>query len=83
MVNEDKLRIFMIAYEPHLTQTVLRYPEEYPWSVADVRIVVARMRKAIETGTFNKDGYAFRATCEELGIPWTYEAISKYLERKA
>ena len=82
-VNPEKLTLFILAYEPNLTRAVQKYPKEYPWPVANVPAVVGKMAVAVQQGTFNKDGYAMKWTCKELGIPYTYKGISEFLEREA
>lgn len=86
---------FKAAYVAALTEAVEKYPEEYPWYHADTVIVGnagnttfvkqsieqvgARMLDAMDRGSYNKDGRAFKAACKALGIPHTYKAINAVL----
>ena len=74
-----KLERFMEIYERHLRAAVVNHPDEYPWPPENVPTVAARMRIAIWARTYNKDGRAFKATCKELAIPWTYAGINGFV----
>ena len=41
--------------------------------------VAEKMLHALTRKSANKDGYAFKKTCKELGIKHTYTEIYKYL----
>ena len=82
-VSASKRALFVHAYARNLRRAVEKYPLEYTWDIKHLPAVVNRMDVAIALGTFNKDGYAMKWTCKELGIPHTYKAISAYLEREA
>jgi hypothetical protein len=74
------MALFMGRYARNLERAVLAHPDEYYYPVADVPVVVERMRAALVAGTFNKDGYAFQWTCRDLRIKHTYKAILAYIE---
>jgi hypothetical protein len=75
------LNRFMEVYERRLTEAVQKHPEEYFYKVEQVPAVVAKMRAAVVAGSFNKAGYAFRNTCKELGIAYTYTAIKTFISQ--
>jgi hypothetical protein len=77
MANKDR---FAAAYERNLRKAVIEHPDEYSWPVENVAAVAAKMMAALERGSANKDGRAFRATCKELGIAYTYKAIQRFLQ---
>lgn len=81
-INPKRLDEFMAIYEPALREAVLSRPAEYFWPVENVPVVAAKMRAAIERGSANKDGAAFKATCKALSIKHTYAAIYEFLGRK-
>ena len=77
-MNTDKFTLFFVTYSECLREQMALHPEQYDRRVtADA--ILARMRAAIEQGSFNKDSDSFRATCKRLGIPHTYKAISAFL----
>jgi hypothetical protein len=71
---------FYASYLRNLTKAVSERPDVYTWPVSELDTVFARMIVAIERGSYNKDGLAFKFTCKELGITHTYKAINAYLE---
>ena len=79
IINPARMDAFMAVYEPALRDAVIKHPDEYRWPVEDVPVVAGKMRAAIERGSANKDGPAFRAACKALGIKHTYTAIYEYL----
>jgi hypothetical protein len=79
MVNPARMQRFLELYEENLRAAILKYPDEYRYPVERVPKVVAAMGKAMETRSYNKDGFGFRWTCRELGLPYTYTAINAYL----
>ena len=80
-MNDTNFENFMKVYAKHLGDARREYPTHYVWPEEMFSTVVERMKNAIYAGTFNKDGWAFKRTCKELGIKYTYSAISAYLER--
>lgn len=81
MSTEAKTNIqtFTDVYTKHLTAQVTKNPSDYGYSVYYVPTVVARMVPGLKNGGANKEGAAIRATCKELGIPYTYAGIKAYL----
>lgn len=79
-MNQAKLDQFMAVYTPALEKAVTEHPDEYPWPVENVPVVAARMRAAIEKGTYNHSGRAFQGACKALGIKHTRKAIAAFLE---
>lgn len=71
---------FMKVYGPMLEQSVRLHPEEYGYPLESVPTVLARMRIALTTRTYNKDSRAFRETCKVLNIKHTYAAINRYID---
>ena len=80
-MNQQKLEIFQASYTRNLARAVVERPQDYQWPIEELPTVTARMLAAIGRGSYNKDSYAFRWTCKELGLPFTYKAINAYLER--
>jgi len=76
---KSKLEAFMEVYARALAKAVLEHPEVYVYPVEDVPAVVEKMRPAIAIMNVNIDGYAFKATCKEIGIKHTRKAIRDYL----
>jgi hypothetical protein len=82
----DSRDVFEITYYKELWRAVRDHPEEYGQPAAqtedEARLYVmstyTKMLAAMEKGTFNKDGRAFRATCRALKINHTYKAIREY-----
>lgn len=75
------LETFLKVYSEELARAVKEHPEDYCWGPkSTVESVTATMAKAIEGGTYNKDGRAFRGTCKRLGIAHTYTAINAYVK---
>lgn len=72
---------FVEVYEKNLRLALKEKPNEYAWPESDLPKVLERMKTAIKNGSFNKDGYAFKKTCKELGIKHTYTEIKKYIEQ--
>ena len=73
------LNYFMDVYERHLHSCHLEMPTVYVWDIEEMPDVIRRMRDAIVRGTYNKDSLAFKLTCKELMIKWTYKAIADYI----
>ena len=71
---------FCELYATNLEHAVREHPEEYAYPVETVPVVVSRMRAAFLRGSYNKDGRAIKATCKQLGIPYTYTAINTFLK---
>lgn len=55
-------------------------PTEYMWDMSEFNTVVGRMFNAIQKGRFNKNSESIKATCKELGIPWTYKGIAEFIK---
>jgi len=77
--GESNFDVFMRLYADNLHRAVSEHPDEYPWPIENVPVVVERMAAAIQRGSYNKDGYAFKWTAKQLGIPHTYKAINAFL----
>ena len=71
---------FFDTYREELRRAVQEHPDDYHYSVEDVDAVADRMIAAMQRGSYNKDGRAFKATCNRLRIPHTYKAINAYLK---
>jgi len=74
--NFDK---FLNEYKKQLLLAVKNRPTEYGYPVSQVPTVVAKMEQAFIKGTYNKDGYAIKATCKALNIGYTYRDINNFL----
>lgn len=72
--NKD---IWFNCYSKHLTR--LAESGEYSWPASEAPIIAARMRVAFNTGNFNHDSAAIKATCKELGIKFGRGRILAYL----
>lgn len=79
MTNKER---FSEAYRRHLRAAVFADPQNYAYAVGQTDLIADRMLAAIERGSANKDGYAFKHTCRELGIKHTYQAINAYWIRR-
>jgi hypothetical protein len=71
---------FMEVYAKHLADVRREYPDQYAWPETLLPTVVERMRAAVARGSYNKDGYAFKRTCKEFGIKYTYTAINEFIK---
>lgn len=80
-MNTDRLNEFCRVYAEKLKEAHATYPDDYGFRADALPTVTGKMIAAIERGSFNKDGHAFKATCKALGIAHTYKAINTYLER--
>ena len=69
---------FADLYRKNLHLAVKERPDEYRHIVGNVDNVADKMIEAVKRGTYNKDGFAFRRTCKELGLKHTYAAINSY-----
>ena len=69
---------FLDLYLSALTNAVTTHPDEYLYPVESVPGVVTRMAAAIDRNSYNKDGYALKAVCKALNIPYTYKGINVY-----
>lgn len=78
-VRAEKLAQFREVYTRQLLAAVQNHPAEYGYGAAAVPGVVDRMTAAVERGSFNKDGFAMKGTCKELGIKYTYTGIDEFL----
>jgi len=78
-IHPGNFECFMEEYEKQLRLSHDTEPQNYAWDISQMNEVVARMRVAIEKGSFNKDSSAFRRTCRKLGIKHTYKAISEFI----
>ena len=79
IVHPGNLQAFCDVYEPALRDAVQQFPEEYAFPLADVALVVNRMRAAFERGSYNHRGRAIKATCKKLGIKHTRTAIKAFI----
>jgi len=75
------LQTFSKTYLHHLERAVAELPASYSYRFAEVPAVHARMMAAVIKRAFNKDSIAFKRTCKELNIPYTYAGIKNYLEK--
>lgn len=81
-MNKVKFDKFCNTYHACLELAVKTTPEEYYWyPTTPISVIAARMCRAVEVGSFNKDSKGFRLTCKVLNIKHTYKAIDEYLER--
>jgi hypothetical protein len=75
MTNKE---IFSEAYRRNLERAAQSRPDQYGFIVGHVNETADRMLAAVERRTYNKDGFAFKWTCKELGIKYTYTAINNF-----
>jgi hypothetical protein len=78
-IHPGNFQCFIDIYKEKLIEARKSYPEMYSWPDSETDLVFARMTKAIERGSFNKDSHAFKATCKELKIKHTYKAIQDFI----
>ena len=81
VAGQEHFDIFMEAYSKNLAAALEKFPDQYAWPKSELPQVIERMKAAIKKGSFNKDSHAFKATCKELKIPYTYQGIKSYLEQ--
>jgi len=62
-------------YLAALEEAVATRPDLYSWPIAQAPDVAYRMFRALDNGTFNHDGLAFRKLAKQMGIPHTRSAI--------
>ncbi len=74
MTNVEK---FAEVYEKFLHEQHIK--GMYNWPAEKISLVKDKMIAAIISGSYNKDGPAFKATCKELGIKYTYKAINDFI----
>lgn len=79
IIHPGNFECFLEVYAEKLKEALKLHPEEYAWPESELPKVLERMRAAIERGTFNKDGHAFKAACKELKIKHTYKAIKEFI----
>ncbi len=70
--------LFTLRYTQALAQALKDYPEEYCWPACEIYVVLGRMVNALNKGSYNKDSRAFKATCKQLAIPYTYAGINTF-----
>lgn len=73
---------FMEVYSRELLAAVEGHPDEYAFPASQVPDVLARMRVALERGSFNYQGRALRTTCRTLGLSHTRAAIVAFVGRR-
>lgn len=78
-IHSGNFECFIDVYTEKLKQARIKYPNNYQWPDSEFNTVIARMRTAIEKGSFNKDSHAFKMTCKELKIKHTYTAIKEFI----
>ena len=76
MTNKEK---FAEVYLSKLKEAVEKRPKDYAAIKGREFEVAQKMLAAIECGSANKEGYAFKETCKELKIKHTYQGIQAYL----
>lgn len=79
LIHPRRLETFMTVYERQLRALVARPSIGYAYTLDDVPRVVARMREAFRTGTYNRKGHALNGTCRSLGISTSRRSIDAYL----
>lgn len=80
MASSPNQVVFGETYRKWLRRAYESNPEDYNINIPS-DVVADRMLAAISKGGYNKDGRAFKATCKELNIPFTYKAIKAFWER--
>lgn len=79
MANKQKIDEFIAIYEGKLKKAVKDYPALYKYRPERVPAIVQRVKESLATGAFSEIGVAMKATCEELQIPHTREAIAQFV----
>jgi len=80
ITTQDRLSEWMEVYSKELLRAVEKYPEDYAYKADFVPVVCERMRQALISGDFNKEGRAIKATCKYFGISYSYKAINEFLK---
>jgi hypothetical protein len=78
-VHPGNFECFMDVYAEKLKESRIKFPGDYAWPDSEFETVLGRMENAVERGSFNKDSHAFKATCKELKIKHTYQAIKEFI----
>lgn len=78
----SNLDLFLNTYKIELKRSRIANPDMYAWPIAELEEVFKRMRDTIQHGSFNKDSYAFKATCKALKIKHTYRDIESFIHAK-
>lgn len=78
VLNLNNRNFFKLLYGANLKRAHGQWPDKYVWPAYELLNVMERMFAAIDKGSFNKDGLAFKWTCKQLGIKHTYQAIFNY-----
>lgn len=74
------METFLAVYARKLRAAVDADPTRYAYGVEMIPQVVEKVRAALASGSYSKEGSAFRAACKELGIrPHTYKAINRFI----
>lgn len=81
-MNQERFETFITVYRRNLARIRKEQPEVYAWPESMLETISERMAMAVRNGSFSKDGPAFKATCKELGLKYTYTAIGEYLNDK-
>lgn len=81
-LNETRFQTFAALYREALAAARTAHPNDYRWPQEQLGTVTGKMLAALRSGSFNKDGAAFKSVCKTLGIAHTYKAIDAYLERR-
>lgn len=74
---------FFDIYREELANAVREHPDEYGFPLAAVPTVANKMIAAMQRGSYNKDGRAFKAACRRLGIKHTYAAIDAAIKQSS
>ncbi len=74
------METFITEYAKQLANAVREYPTEYLYGLDEVPSVVSKIKAAIQRGTYNKDGQAFKWTCKALKIKHTYADIRHFID---
>lgn len=56
---------------------------KYLWSINRLPQIFEKLKAAILSGNFDKDGFAVKQTCKILNIKNTYKAINEYLNGRS
>lgn len=75
----NNIEKFKLEYAKQLAAALAAYPGDYGFNPEGLPSVTARMHAAIDQGTYNHDGRAFKGTCKALGIKHTRKAIEQFI----
>lgn len=75
----EPIDTLMAVYESELREEMLRHPEMYRYTLAQLPEYLPRFRQGFLDGNLSIGSPTIRRTCKRLGIKHTYHAIKNFL----